>query len=367
MEDYYTILGVARSASQEEIKKAYRKLAHQHHPDKQGGDEAKFKKVNEAYQVLSNKEKRAQYDQFGRTFDGMGGFGQGGFGQGAGGFDFNSFSQGGFDFGDIDLDDIFGGFGGFPFGQGQKKKPVNRGRDIEVEVRLNLKDILQEVEKKLNLSKMVECSRCDGTGAEPGSKVKECFSCRGTGWVQQMRRFGPITFSQDVRCPECKGEGKTPEKPCNVCKGEGRLQGQEEVAITIPAGVDTGQTLRVSGAGEAGKRGGQPGDLYAKIFVKDHPLFLRKGDDLYTLVPITFSQAALGDEVDIETLEGKKVSLKVLQGTESGKVVRLSGKGIPHFSGWGGGDLYVEFIVRTPKKLNRRQKELLKQLRQQGL
>lgn len=361
MDDYYSLLGVEKTASQEDIKKAYRKLAHQHHPDKKGGDEAKFKKINEAYQVLGNQEKRQQYDQFGQSFDGVG---QGG----EGGFDFNSFSQGqgGFDFGNIDLGDLFGNMGGFGGGR-QQRQPINQGRNIKVQLKINLKDVLQTVEKKLNLSKMTSCSRCDGQGGEPGTKVKECFSCRGTGWVQQMRRMGPISFSQETKCPECKGQGKIPENPCNVCKGEGRIRENKEITIPIPAGVDTGQTLRFQGEGEAGKRGAESGDLYITIVVADDPVFLRKADDLFTMMPISFSQAAIGDEVDIVTLEGKKVSLKVPAGTESGKVVRISGKGIPHFSGWGRGDLYVEFKVKTPKRLTKRQKQLLKELAKEGL
>ncbi|NQU82657.1 MAG: molecular chaperone DnaJ [Parcubacteria group bacterium] len=358
-DDYYSLLGVEKGASAEEIKKAYRKLAHQHHPDKKGGDEAKFKKINEAYQVLGNQEKRQQYDQFGQ----MGGD--------AGGFDFNSFSQGqgagGFDFGDIDLGDLFRNMGGF--GNRQPRQPVNRGKDIRVQLKIDLKDTLKEVEKKINLSKMTICTRCDGKGGEPNTKVKECFSCRGTGWVQQMKRMGPISFSQETKCPECKGQGKIPENPCNVCKGEGRIKTNKEIVVPLPAGVDTGQTLRFQGEGEAGKRGAESGDLYITIVVKDDPIFLRKADDLFTMMPISFSQATLGDEVDVSTLGGKKVTLKVPQGTESGKVVRIGGKGIPHFSGWGTGDLFVEFQVKTPniKKLNKKQKELLKQLKKEGL
>jgi len=353
-DDYYSLLGVEKSASQEDIKKAYRKLAHQHHPDKKGGDEAKFKKINEAYQVLGNQEKRQQYDQFGQSFDGMGGQ--------PGGFDFNSFQGGnGFDFSNIDLGDLFG------MGQRQQRQPINRGKDIKVQLKISLKDVLQAVEKKINLSKMTACSRCDGTGGEPGSEVKECFACRGTGWVQQMKRMGPISFSQETKCPECKGQGKIPEKPCNVCKGEGRIRENKEIRVPIPAGVDTGQTLRFQGEGEAGKRGDESGDLYVVVVVQDHPVFLRKADDLFTMMPISFSQATMGDEVDIVTLEGKKVSLKIPQGTESGKVVRISGKGIPHFSGWGRGDMYVEFRVKTPKKLTKKQKQLLKDLAKEGL
>ncbi|PIU15613.1 molecular chaperone DnaJ [bacterium (Candidatus Gribaldobacteria) CG08_land_8_20_14_0_20_39_15] len=365
MSDYYQTLGINKTASQEEVKQAYHKLAHQYHPDKKGGNEKKFKEINEAYQILGNKEKRAQYDQFGRVFEGASAGGQS---NGFGGFDFSSFAGGqgnNFDFGNFDFADIFSnlGFGVRP----QKRKPKNKGADLEVEITIELKDTVKDLVKKISLSKMVKCSRCGGVGAEIGSQVKECFSCKGTGWVQQMKRFGPLTLSQDVICPECKGEGKIPEKPCNVCQGEGRFKEQEDIEVIVPAGVDTGQVLRVEGAGEAGKRGGEAGDLYVRISIKPHRLFERKGDNLFALVVIPFSLAALGGEIDLESLEGKKISLKIPAGSESGKVFRLSAKGIPHFNGWGRGDLFVELQVITPKKLSKKQKDLLEELRKEGL
>lgn len=365
MSDYYTILGVAKGASPEDIKKAYRKLAHKYHPDK-GGDEKKFKEINEAYQVLSNQEKRAQYDKFGRVFGGEEGFGQGFGGQG---FDFGSFWEkqgtGGFDFGGVDFGDIFEDF--FGFNRPQRRKDINRGMDIGVEMRIGLQDTIKGVEKKISLSKMIKCSRCEGFGGEPGSKVKECFSCRGTGEVQQIKKtiFGTIT--RYIVCPECKGEGRVPEKFCNVCKGEGRIKGDEEIPVFIPSGIDSGQTIKIDNRGEAGRRGGNTGDIYVKVFVKSHNIFERKGDDLYIALGITFSQAALGDEVEVPTLEEKNISLKVPQGAESGKVLRISGKGIPHFGGWGRGDLYIELVVETPKKLTKKQRELLERLRGEGL
>ncbi|MDD5750045.1 MAG: molecular chaperone DnaJ [Candidatus Pacebacteria bacterium] len=366
MSDYYQTLGVNKTASQEEVKQAYRKLAHQYHPDKKGGDEKKFKEINEAYQVLGNKEKRAQYDQYGRVFEGAAG--PGGASNGFGGFDFSSFAngQGGnFDFGDFDLGDIFSnlGFGARP----QKRKPKNKGQDLQVDIAIDLKDTLKDVAKKINLSKMVKCIRCDGTGAEAGSKIKECFSCRSTGWVQQMKKMGPLTFSQEAVCPECKGEGKIPERPCNVCGGEGRIKQQEEIEVVIPAGVDSGQALRVEGAGGAGKRGGAAGDLYVKIVIKPHPIFERKGDDLFAVANIPFSLATLGGETDLDSLENKKLSLKIPAGVESGKIFRLAGKGIPHFASWGKGDLYVELQVITPKKLTKEQKKILEELKKEGL
>ena len=214
---------------------------------------------------------------------------------------------------------------------------------------------------------MVVCSRCQGKGAEPGSLTNECFSCRGTGQVQQIKRILFGSFTRYIICPECKGEGQKPEKPCNVCKGEGRNKGQDNIKFFIPGGVDSNQVIRVDKRGDAGKRGGRPGDLYIRIFVKKHPVFQRRGDDLYLQVPISFSQAALGDEIEILTLEKSKILLKVPAGTESGKVLRISSKGIPHFSGYGRGSLYVELNIKTPKKLSKKQKELFEQIKKQGL
>lgn len=365
MKDYYQILGISQDASPEEIRKAYHKLAHKYHPDK-GGDEKKFREIAEAYQVLSNKEKRAQYDRFGQTFEGANfqpGFDPGVFWSNIRGEDF--------DLG-MDLEDIFEDL--FGFGKAGKRRDINRGKDIEIEMEIDLKDVLNGVKKDIAFDKMVVCQRCQGSGGEPGSKIKECFSCRGTGQVQQMKKtfFGTIT--RYVRCPECKGEGRIPEKPCNVCKGEGRIVEKENLEIPISPGVDTGQTIKIAGKGEAGRRGGKSGDLYIKVFILPHPLFKRKGDDLYIKVPVSFSQAALGDKVEVPTLDSnppttqsKKILLKIPQGIESGKVFRISGRGIPHFSGWGRGNLYVELVIKTPQKLTKKQKELLEKLKEQGI
>ena len=353
-------MGVTRSASSDEIKKAYYKLAHKHHPDK-GGDENKFKEINEAYQVLSNKEKKEQYDRFGSVFEGGQGFEPGG------GFQWNwgqrpdvDFE---FDLGDLGemMEDMFG------FGFSGKKKDLKKGSNIEVELEISLEEVLKGGEKEITLEKFIFCSRCQGKGAEPGTKAKECFSCRGTGQVQQIRRTPFGSFTRVSVCPECGGEGFKPEKPCNVCKGEGRIKREEKVKIFIPAGVDTNQLIKIEGKGDAGKKGGKAGDLYVRVFVKPHDVFKRKGDDLYSEVPISFSQAALGDEVEITTLEGAKLLLRVPAGTESGKTLKISGKGIPHFSGYGRGNLYLEFAVKTPKKLTKKQKELLERLKTEGI
>ena len=336
--DYYQILGVQKNASPDEIKKAYYKLAHKFHPDK-GGDEKKFKEINEAYQVLSNKEKRSQYDRFGRVFEGIPG--------GEPGFDFQwAWGRPDMDFDFEDLGDMVEEM--FGFGAPRRKKDLKKGKDIEIEMEIPLEDTLKGREKEITLAKMISCSRCQGTGAEPGTPINECFSCRGTGEVQQIKKTFFGSFTRYTTCPECRGEGYRPEKPCNVCQAEGRMKGEEDIKIFIPAGVDTNQVIKVEGKGEAGKRSGRAGDLYVSV-------------------PISFSQAVLGDEIETATLEGAKLLLMVPQGTESGKILRISGKGIPHFSGYGKGNLYVELTVKTPKKLTKKQKELLEKLKEEGI
>ncbi len=366
--DYYKILEVSKDASLKEIKKAYYKLAHKYHPDK-GGDEKKMKEINEAYQTLSDKQKKAQYDKFGRTFEGMPGFD---FSQegAAGGGDFSSiwqdFAEGkGFEFGAEDLGELFGDL--FGFGQRASKKRKNQGQDIQIDIEIGLEETLEGQTKKISLYKQVLCHRCKGTGAEPGTKVKECFSCRGTGQVQQIKRMSFASFTRYIVCPECGGEGRIPEKFCNVCHGEGRIKKEENIEIFVPAGIDSNQVIKIKGKGEAGRRGGEPGDLYVRIFVKSHPIFERKGDDLYITVPISFSQVCLGDEIEIPSLDRKKILLSVSAGSKSGKVFRISKKGIPFFSGYGRGNLYVQLEVETPKRLTKKQKELLKKLKEEGL
>jgi len=351
--DYYKILGVSKQATSPEIKKAYYKLAHKHHPDK-GGDEKKFKEINEAYQTLSNNEKRAQYDKFGRVFE-----------RGAQpGFDFQ-WSWGrqgaGFDFNVEDLSDLVEEM--FGFRGGQRKQDFKKGSNIKIDLEIALAETLKGVEKEIRLYKQTSCSRCQGVGAEPGTKVVECFSCRGTGRVQEVKKTFLTSFTRFIVCPECSGEGYKPEKPCNVCKGEGRTKGKEDIRVRVPMGIDTNQIIRMEGKGNAGRKNGKAGDLFLRIFVKDHAVFQRKGDDLHASIPILFSQATLGDEIDVSTLEGEDILLKVPAGTESGKVFRISKKGIPHFSGRGRGDLYVKLAIQTPKKLTREQKELLRKLR----
>jgi molecular chaperone DnaJ len=362
MKDYYKILGVQKGATLEDIKKAYRRLAHKYHPDK-GGDATRFKEVAEAYQVLSDTDKRAQYDKFGRVFEGSPQGGAGGFQWGWGApheHDAEEFSEG---FGvDFDLQDIFEDFFG-----GKNAKNTKGGRDIEVEISIPLEATIKGKEEIINLTKLIICSRCQGVGAEPSTKVKECFSCRGQGQVQQIKRTVFGSFTRVGLCPECKGEGLIPEHPCNVCKGEGRIKGEDAIKVQIPAGVDSNQILKIVGKGDVGRKKGKVGDLYLRVFIKPHNVFKRKGDDLYVKMPILFSQAALGDEIEVPTIEGTKVLLTIPQGIESGRVLKVSGKGIPHFSGLGRGNMLVEIEIVTPTKLTKDQKELLERLKNEGI
>ena len=350
MKDYYKILGVSKDASGEDIKRAFHKLAHKHHPHK-GGDENKFKEINEAYQVLSNTEKRAQYDTFGSNGDMNWNWG-------------NSPGGSNVDFDMGDLSEMFENM--FGFGRRGRKTNLKKGQDIKVDIEISLEETLKSITREINLYKQVVCSRCQGIGAEQGTSLNECFSCRGTGEVQQIKRTFLGSITHWTVCPECKGEGQKPEKPCNVCKGEGRVKENEDIKVFIPAGIDSNQIIKVAEKGEAGKRGGEPGDLYARILVKKHPVFHRQGDDLLISQPISFSQAVLGDKIDVPTLEGN-ILLKVPSGSESGKVLRISNKGVPHFSGFGRGNLYVELVIKTPKHLTKDQKVLLKNLQEEGL
>jgi molecular chaperone DnaJ len=362
--NYYEVLGVAKTASQEEIKKAFHKLAHKYHPDK-GGDEKKFKEINEAYQILSDKTKRAQYDQFGRVFDGSGPqAGQDGFGFN---WAWGNKSQQDVEFDLNDLGDVFEEFFGFGGARKTSKKDARRGKDIEVQIEIPLEKTLNDFTEKISLQKYIVCNRCKGAGAEPGTKIKECFSCRGTGHVQQVKKTFLGSYTTITTCPECKGEGNIPEKPCNVCKGEGRVKATETIEVKIPAGVDSNQLIKIEGKGEAGKKGAKAGNLYVRIYVKQHPVFERKEDDLFTLLQISLSQAVLGDKVELKIIDETNILLEIPAGTESGKILRITGKGIPHFGGYGRGNLYVELKIDTPKKLTKKQKELFEQIRKEGL
>jgi molecular chaperone DnaJ len=368
--DYYNILGVAKGASDDEIKKAYRKLAHQHHPDKSGGNEAKFKEVNEAYQVLSDKEKRTQYDQYGQTFEQA--QQQGGGFSGFDGFrDFSSYAEG-FDFnfgggGQGGFSDIFGdifeqaGFGGGAQG-GRSRRRRQRGQDIQVDVEISFQEMADGIEREVELYKRVKCARCEGEGVEPGSKKVECGRCQGEGQIRTNRRTILGTFQQTSVCPDCQGEGKIPEKKCKKCGGDGRVREYEKIKVKIPAGIKGGQTIRLENMGEAGEKGGEAGDLYVNVHVATDKRFERDGDDIRSVAEISFSQAALGDKISVETIGGE-VKLKIPAGTQSGEIFRLKGHGVKHLSRFGYGDHYVRIQVETPKTLTREQRELLEKLK----
>ncbi len=351
--DYYKILGVSRSASSEDIKKAYYKLAHKYHPDK-GGDPEKFKEINEAYQILSDKEKRAQYDRLRELYQERGG-------EEGMGFSWFDFAQDAFDLG-FDLAEIFEEFFG-----GVRAQEPRRGRDLYIELPITLEEAFWGAKKEIDLSRYVKCQRCQGSGAEPNTKLKECFTCRGTGRVQQIKRGFFGAFSRTVKCPECGGEGVKPENPCTVCKGEGRVKRQDKVIVEIKPGVDTNQILQVAGAGDAGRRGGDEGDLLVRVVVQPHPVFERHGDDLYVQKEIPITTALLGGKVLIETIDGQRLYLKIPSGTPPGKYFVIRGKGMPHFSRRGRGDLYVKVLYKIPKKLTPEQKRLLETLKEQGL
>jgi len=371
--DYYKILGVERNASQDDIKKAFRKKAHEYHPDKSGGDEDKFKEINEAYQVLGDKEKRSKYDQFGSAFEHAqagGGF------QGFDGFrDFsgfaNGFSQNGqsWNFESEDLGDIFGGFGDlFGFGRSSRRR-TKRGSDIQTILTIEFNEAIGGAEKEVSLRRTVKCDRCQGLGVEPGSKIETCKACDGRGRVTRLQRTILGNMQIQTTCENCGGEGKTYSQKCTDCGGTGIKTKTVNLKIKIPAGINDGETIRLTGQGEAGEKGAITGDLYINIRVKPHTKFVREGNDIKSKVTISFTQAALGDKIEMETVDGP-VSLKIPEGTQTGTVFKLKGKGVYRlhshgpFGGAQGkrGDQFVEVTVKTPTNLDRRQKEALKQL-----
>jgi molecular chaperone DnaJ len=340
--DYYKILGVERGASQDEIKKAFRKLAHEHHPDK-GGNEAKFKEINEAYQALGDADKRARYDQFGSA-DGPQGFGGGGF---PGGFDPNAFG---------DLGDLFGSF--FGGGSGRSSRQA-KGDDIETELFLTFKESIFGVSKEITLHKTGSCARCGGQGAEPGTKLKTCDTCQGKGFTIANQRTMLGTVQMRVACTACAGRGEKPEKPCTDCQGEGVTRGRKTLRIDVPAGVEDGMQMRVRGEGESLGAQGQPGDLYVRLRVPPDPRFVRQGTTLYVRKNIGFTQAALGDTVQVDTVDGP-VSMKIPPGTQSGEELRLRGKGVP--GNRGRGDQIVIVQVVTPTKVDKHMRQALEEL-----
>lgn len=351
--DYYQILGVEKKASKEEIKKAFRKLAHKYHPDKKGGDEEKFKEASEAYSVLSDDRKRAEYDAYGRTFSGANG------GAGAGGFDFSGFQGQGFDFQDFDLGDIFGDF----FGGGRE---VKRGRDISIDVEIDFKDSVFGTKRKVLLTKTSFCSQCSGSGAKAGTEMKACETCSGSGKVNETRNSIFGAFSTVRPCAVCHGEGQVPKDPCQKCHGEGVVNEQEEISVQIPAGIENGQMIRLSEMGEAVARG-VPGDLYVKIHVKDHPVFKKQGENIAMNLNVKLTDALLGAEYRIDTLDGP-LKLKIPENTRFGDILRVKGKGVAlNSAGTKRGDLLIKIEIDLPKKLSRKAKKLLEDLREEGI
>lgn len=341
--DYYEILGVSRTATEVEIKKAYRKLAVQHHPDKNPNDhtaEEKFKEAAEAYSVLSDAQKRAAYDRFGHQ----------GVGSGAG-----------FDPGFSNIEDIFDmfGFGDMFGGRTSRRSTVQRGSDLRYDIEISLEDAAEGKDEKLKIPRLETCEECEGTGAEEGTQPETCITCGGSGQTRYQQGF----FSVMRTCPNCQGKGRIIRTPCKSCHGQGRIEKERNLEIKIPAGVETGSRLRVAGEGEAGVNGGPSGDLYVVIHVKEHENFERQGANLYSAVPITFAQAALGAEIKVKTLDNEE-DLKIPAGTQTGTVFRLKNHGMPNLSGRGKGDLFVAVTLVTPKTLTKDQRKLLEQLAQ---
>ena len=354
--DYYEILGVSKTASDDEIKKAFRKMAKKYHPDANRANpqeaEEKFKEVNEAYEILSDPNRRAQYDQFGHdAFSAQG--------QGAGGFGgFGGFGGGGFS----DIFDMFFGQAGFG---GARQAGPERGADLRYDLEVSFEEAAFGLETEIQIPRTEDCPSCGGTGAAPGTHPENCPDCRGRGQVE-VEQNTPFGRMRNIRtCPKCNGEGKIVKTPCKECAGRGKTRVRRKIKIKVPAGVDNGSRLRVAHEGEAGQRGGQPGDLYVFIFVKQHKLFTREGSDVICEMPISFVQAALGDEVEVPTLDGR-VKLKIPEGTQSSTIFRIRDKGIPNLRGHGRGDQHVKVKVMTPQKLTGEQKELLRQFARAG-
>lgn len=342
---YYEVLGIQRNASEAEIKKVYRRLAMKYHPDRNSGEgaaeaEIKFKEVKEAYEVLSDSQKRAAYDQFGHA-------GVDGAAAGAGGF-----GGGGASFSDI-FGDIFGG------GQEDGRQQVYRGADLRYNLELSLEDAVAGTMVKIEVPTWTQCGTCSGSGAHKGSSVKICGTCHGAGRVRLQQGF----FSVQQACPTCHGSGEVIENPCPACHGKGRVQKTKVLSVKVPQGVDTGDRIRLAGEGEAGEKGAPPGDLYVQVHVREHPIFTRDDASLYCEMPISFTRAALGGEVEVPTLNGK-VKLKIPEGTQTGRMFRLRGKGVKPVRGGPQGDLIVRVVVETPVKLTTEQHRLIEELDQ---
>ena len=349
--DYYETLGVAKGASADEIKKAYRKKAKELHPDRNADNpkaEAQFKEANEAYEVLKDADKKAAYDRYGHAaFEG----GMGGGGGGRGGMGQGDFASA---FSDV-FDDLFGDMMGGRGGGGRTR--AQRGNDLRYNLRIDLEDAYKGMQKTINVPTAVTCGTCTGTGAEGGSEPATCPTCSGMGKVRAQQGF----FTVERTCPTCNGMGQTIKNPCHTCHGQGRVEKEKSLSVNIPAGVETGTRIRLAGEGEAGMRGGPTGDLYIFIEVKDHKLFEREGPNLYCRVPVSFSSAALGGEIEVPTIDGGRSRVKIPEGSQTGRQMRLRSKGMPALRGAGQGDMFIELMVETPVNLTKRQKELLRE------
>ena len=349
--DYYEVLGVAKGADADAIKKAYRQKAKELHPDRNSDNpkaEAQFKEANEAYEVLKDANKKAAYDRYGHAAfeNGMGG---GGGPRGGGQGDFASA------FSDV-FDDLFGDFMGGR-GGGARRGAAQRGNDLRYNLRINLEDAFAGLQKTINVPTAVACGSCNGTGAEGGSEPQTCPTCSGMGKVRAQQGF----FTVERTCPTCSGVGQTIKNPCNTCHGAGRVEKEKSLSVNIPAGVETGTRIRLAGEGEAGMRGGPAGDLYIFIEVRSHNLFERDGTNLFCRVPVSIATAALGGEIEVPTIDGGRSRVKVPEGSQSGRQMRLRGKGMPALRGGGSGDMFIELAVETPVKLTARQREILKE------
>jgi len=375
MADYYEILGINKNASPEEIKRAFRDLAQKYHPDKPGGDAEKFKQINEAYQVLSDPEKKQMYDQYGPAFEQA--RARGGFGGFEGFRDFAAYAEAmrqqdgrgiEFDFEDLgfgDIGDLFGDF--FGFGRPSRgRRGTRRGHDIEMNLEIDFRDAVFGAEKEIKFDKFNQCTHCHGSGNEPGTKFITCSTCGGRGQIVRTQSTFFGRFQSVSTCPDCRGEGKKVEKKCSECGGQGRIKSVSKIKVKIPAGVNDGGVIKLKGHGEAGQKGGTTGDLYLRIKVKPDPEFKREEDSVLSEVEISISQAVLGGKVKVKTLEGE-VNLKIPSGTKSGQVFRLKGKGVPYLRGWGRGDQLVTVIIRVPKHLTKQQKELFEKLQEEGV
>ena len=352
--DYYKILGVEKNASADEIKKAFRKLAHEHHPDKTGGDDKKFKEASEAYSVLSDQKKRQQYDTFGSAdAQGFGGADASGFG----GFDFSGFQGGNMEF---DLGDIFGDF----FGGGRRRERTPRGNDISVDIELTFKESIFGVEKDIHLNTMSKCENCDGTGGEPKSEIVKCEKCDGNGVVKEVKSSIFGSFTTQKTCPDCNGSGKIPKQKCKVCHGHTVHRKEHSFKVKIPSGIENGEMVRLSNAGEAAPHG-TAGDLYIRVHVKPHPQIRKDGSNLVMKLPVKLSDALLGSEYSVETIDGA-VTLKVPSGVRFGEILRMKEKGVP-FDGRRRGDLLVHIEIEMPKKVSKSAAKLIEELKKEGL